>query len=234
MKRSVTKCVIFDLDNTLIDSFEVHFRSYRRILEEFGVRVRKKDFASRYGMRLREIAASMLPPEYHDKIGYVVKKKKKMFERDVKKVKLFPDTRRTLSALRKKGFRLGIASSANSRTVRKIMRMFKMNGYFDFIVGGNDVKKGKPAPDVLFEAARRYCARDMRGAREGARDMRACVSECVYIGDTPLDAQAARGARMKFIGVATGIHTRKQLAKFGDRVVKKLGDVISMLDHPTV
>ncbi|MEW6329124.1 MAG: HAD family hydrolase [Candidatus Micrarchaeota archaeon] len=230
MKKHMIKCVIFDLDNTLIDSFEVHLRSYRRILEEFGVRVRKKDFATRYGMRLREIAASMLPQKYHDKIGYVVKKKKKMFERDIKKVKLFPDTRRTLSALRKMGFKLGIASSANSRTVRKIMRLFKMNGYFDFIVGGNDVKNGKPAPDVLFEAAR-YCARDMRGAREGARGLGACVKECVYVGDTPIDADAARGARMKFIGVSTGIHTKKQLARYGDRVVRKLGDVIKLVEN---
>lgn len=194
------KCVIFDLDNTLVESFELHLRSYQRAFAEAGVVIAREDIVKRYGVRMREavrqIAAERMPGASREQIEGIIARKKKYFLDMVKDVKPYAATRRVLSELRGAGYKTALASSSPRDVIEALLEHLSLKGAFDAVIAGNEVSETKPAPQVLLRAA------EALGVAPG---------ECVYVGDTVFDAQAADAAGMPFVGVTTGVHSGTEM-----------------------
>jgi HAD superfamily hydrolase (TIGR01509 family) len=194
------KCVIFDLDNTLVESFELHLRSYQRAFAEAGVVIAREDIVKRYGVRMREavrqIAAERMPGASREQIEGIIAKKKRYFLEALSDVKPYAATRRVLSELRSAGYKTALASSSPRDVIEATLEQLSLKAAFDAVVAGNEVSETKPAPQVLLRAA------EVLGVAAG---------ECVYVGDTVFDAQAASAAGMPFVGVTTGVHSGKEM-----------------------
>ena len=113
----------------------------------------------------------------------------------------------TMEKLRQSGYKLGIVSTRYRRRMEEVLKRDRLLFFFDIIVGAEDVKQHKPDPAPLLHAA-------------GALDLD--VGECLYVGDTLIDATAAQAAAMPFVGVTTGITTRKQFENAGVKQVIRL------------
>jgi phosphoglycolate phosphatase-like HAD superfamily hydrolase len=88
--------------------------------------------------------------------------------------------------------------------LRHYLAVTGIEALVDAIACGNDIKHGKPAPDVVEVALRR-----VRAGRKFS----------VLVGDTPYDAQAALRAGIVPVGVLTGHFSARELHEAGCRAV---------------
>lgn len=111
----------------------------------------------------------------------------------------FPHTVATLRRLRENGARIAIISN---KTHHRIQEKFDLDGVpelIDLIIGSNDVEAHKPDPTGLLTALEHF-----QIAKEDA----------LYIGDSFVDAEAARNAGLDFAGVTTGTTSHETLASY--------------------
>jgi HAD superfamily hydrolase (TIGR01509 family) len=102
-----------------------------------------------------------------------------------------------LLRLKEEGRRLGIVSAKRRYTVELAFAATAIGHLFDVVVGGDEAERQKPAPDALLLALER---------------LGAAAADAAYVGDSPFDMQAARGAGLHAIGVTWGgIHARELL-----------------------
>jgi len=93
--------------------------------------------------------------------------------------KLFPGVGNTLHSLKEMGFTLGIATNGPSQTTKDLFKMLGVYGLFSVIIGSEDLVNSKPSPDLLLAACEKA---------------NIPPSNTVYIGDQPVDAEAAKAA----------------------------------------
>ncbi|HEV8533847.1 MAG TPA: HAD-IA family hydrolase [Methylomirabilota bacterium] len=102
---------------------------------------------------------------------------------------MFPQVPGTLATLRRSGIRTAIVSTKFRRRIKGILAREKLADAFELIVGGEDVAQHKPDPEGLNRA--------LAGLKVTAADS-------VYVGDHPVDAEAAQRAGVRFIAVLSG------------------------------
>ncbi|QDU25926.1 Phosphoglycolate phosphatase, chromosomal [Anatilimnocola aggregata] len=102
---------------------------------------------------------------------------------------LFPGVEKTLRGLRQSGYRLGIVSTKYRYRIQSILSHLGAHDLVDVIVGGEDVRQHKPAPEPLWRALSRW---------------QLAPDEALYCGDHPVDAQAAEAAEVPFVAVLSG------------------------------
>ena len=184
MKLKV-RAVIFDIDGTLIDSLDVIAESLVEAAKEMGYNIESKDVKKLIGIPGKELVKQLLKISNSQQIKEVLEKWEKN-QRKVyaKRVKLYPKVKETLEYLKNRGFKLAAATSLTSDKAKEILRMFSIEKYFDTCVAADDVKEGKPSPDVFLEAVRRLDVKN---------------EECIVVGDTEYDILAAKAAKMKIV-----------------------------------
>lgn len=96
-----------------------------------------------------------------------------------------------VEVLRALGRKYAVALATNrGKTVHGVLEYFELEPYFDVALGVLDVARPKPYPDLLLE-----CARQLKTE----------PCQAVYVGDQCIDADAARGAGMRFVGIGTAV-----------------------------
>ncbi len=110
---------------------------------------------------------------------------------------LYDTAPQVITALRDAGLPLGIVSTKYRYRIEAILQREALLQHFDIIVGGEDVAEHKPHPSSLQQALRHLgCA----------------PAQALYIGDHPVDAEAAERAGVPFVAVLTGTSQRHQFA----------------------
>jgi HAD superfamily hydrolase (TIGR01509 family) len=94
--------------------------------------------------------------------------------------------REWVERLHRDGWKQAIASSAPRLNVETMLHVLKFDGLIDAMVSADEVKKGKPDPDVFLAAAAAVSVPPSR---------------CVVVEDAPAGVEAGRRAGMKTIGV---------------------------------
>ena len=131
---------------------------------------------------------------------------------------LYPGVADTIRDLRDRGVRTAIVSTKFRYRIEDILKRAEVSGLVDVIVGGEDVAQHKPHPEGLLRALRLL---DVNPSRT------------VYVGDHPVDAQAAAGARIPFIGVLTGATDAEAWAAFAPpHIIAGVTELPAMLGGP--
>ena len=146
------KAILFDLDGTLADSFNAWLKVYNDSLAEFGFKtITKKQFRSHFGS----------PIEWDVKEnfrGCTVKQVEKSYNRNFFKrtslVKLFPGAKSALKELKKKKYKIGLITGSTKAITYSLIKKFDLKKYFDLVLTMDDVKRRKPAPDVVIKACK--------------------------------------------------------------------------------
>ena len=192
------KLVVFDFDGVLVDSNQAFAQAYRSAAERAGI---SGDFAyddikCHFGKPYIEVFrnSSRLPTEDGDleKLydNFVDITSSEDFTSSVKHIK---GVKRSLSNL-KKSVRLAVGSGNSRRMLNGLLSKLGLSRYFDLVVSGDDVKKGKPSPDMLLKAMKHF---------------RVKPRETVYVGDSGCDIIAAKRAGMRSVAVLTGVLRRR-------------------------
>ena len=186
------KAVIFDIDGTLINSVDLHANAWIEALKHFGHEIAFQDLRSQIGKGGDQILHGLLPPEVIEQHGEEIKDfRADLFKRSyLPQVRAFPGVRQLFEHIRAAGQRAVLASSGNADEVEQYKEIAGIADLIDSATSSDDVERSKPFPDIFRAALAK-----LQGLSS---------DEAVVIGDTPYDAEAARNANMKSIGVLSG------------------------------
>ncbi len=189
------RAVLWDLDGTLVASAEEHWVAWREVLEARGHRVTREHFDRTFGWRNDAILADWLGGVLGaEDIRDIGDRKEARYRELVAAGSLapLPGAAEWVARLAEAGWTQAIASSAPRANVEVVVEALGFGRYLDAMVGAEDVRHGKPAPDVFLEAARRVGVGADRAvvvedAAAGIQAARAAGMACIGVGNLPAD-----------------------------------------------
>jgi phosphoglycolate phosphatase len=190
------RAVLFDFDYTLADTSRGVIECVRVALEEMGLpAVSAERVRETIGMSLRETFRHV-SEEGNEKRSDEFERLflKRADEVMVDLAVMYERARESVQQLRDQ-FLLGIVSTKFRYRIQTILKREKMLSAFDVVVGGEDVIHHKPHPEALLKAV----------------DLLGCLpDEVIYVGDSTIDAEAARRASIWFVAVLSGVTRREE------------------------
>jgi HAD superfamily hydrolase (TIGR01509 family) len=163
---------VFDLDGTLVESVEAHVSAWLEALRRLGVEARYEEVRPLMGLPARVIAARLLPERAEE----LARLKNALFlEKYLVLVRPYQDAE-VLSRLPRP---IAVVTSSSGYIARRVLEATGLAQYVDFVVGGDEVPRGKPAPDPLYLVAKRFSVE---------------VKDMVVVGDSDYDMEMAENA----------------------------------------
>ena len=149
--------IIFDCDGVLVDSEPISMRADVVLLQRYGIEISEAEAHSRFVgttfqamLDMMTVEHGVVFPEGLDEVKN--RMVEEMYRRELKIVDGVVDV---LNALNAKGLTFSIASNSPRDRVKLAVDLTGIAGYFDAITTYQDVKHGKPAPDIFLKAAER-------------------------------------------------------------------------------
>lgn len=183
------RAVLWDLDGTLVDSEDLHWRSWRETMADEGIAITHDQFLSSFGQRNDSIIPLWLGAKATaERIQKIEVAKETKFRRLVcdEGIPPLPGVLTWLHRFNQSGWLQAIASSAPRANVEAILEAMGAAEDFQAIVSAEDVHRGKPDPEVFLLAATRLGVRPDR---------------CIVVEDAAAGLEGARRAGMRSIGV---------------------------------
>jgi len=185
----VVRAVLWDMDGTLVDSEDLHRRAWRDTMADEGISIPHDQFLSSFGQRNDSIIPLWLgagaAPERVQKIERAKEDRFRRIVRDAGVLPL-PGAVAWVKCLSESGWLQAVASSAPRANVDAVRGEMGIASDFQAIVSAEDVRQGKPDPEVFLLAASRLGTPPNR---------------CVVVEDAAAGLEGARRAGMFRIGV---------------------------------
>ena len=191
------KGVVFDLDGTLIRS-SVDFKAMKRrmieILARYGVprELLSTDKTTVENLRRAERIWDEMGVDQEVRSKALREVEEVMNEAELEAlptVEAIEGVREALEKLRGKGLKLAVLTRGHQTYAVEALRRTGLLELIDVILTRDTVRKPKPNPEALLEAAER---------------LGLGVDEIIFVGDHPIDSACAEGASVRFIAVLTG------------------------------
>lgn len=216
-----TVSFLFDLDGTLVDSVYQHVAAWQQALHAADIELSVWRIHRRIGMS-GGLFADVLRREIDREITPALLEKLRVdhaaaYISMMKWVRPLPGAIRLLEHLRRVGIPFAIATSGRMTTARYNLEALGLDAGTTAIVTRDDVRRGKPDPDLFIAAAER---------------LGADVESSVIVGDSIWDMLAARRARGLGVGLLSGGYGQDELERSGAiRVYDDPADLLRHLDE---
>lgn len=182
------RAVIFDLDGVLADSEPWWNEIDAKMLAEHGVTYRGEHHRDVLGVSYplaikfykKAFGLSAPPEQLMRRRGEIAA------EFFAKQIGLFPHAKEVLEELRSVPVRLAVATSSVSASARPFLDRHHLTNFFDVIVTGDQVREGKPAPDIYLRAA---------------ADLGVEPNECLVVEDSLSGIAAGKSAHMRVAAI---------------------------------
>ena len=214
------KAILFDLDGIVIDSEPIAYGILQEMVGKYGYNISLTDYATKY--LGKSVATGMVTmantfnlPTTPDELfkEYLEKEQEKL----EKGIPLKSGAKEILTYLKSNGYKTIVASSSTRERAEKILRDNDVLKYFDDLIFGYEVPKGKPNPDIFIKACEKL------GVKE---------NEAIVIEDSEAGIDAAFSANIPVICIPDMKLPGKKHLKKATLVLNSLFDVIDYLEHP--
>ncbi len=204
-KEKKYQYILWDLDGTIINSFEGVSKCVLYALEHLGIFLDEGQLKHFIGPPLRDSFPRIagVPEEQVEEAVALYRERYNPI--GVFECAIYPDVKETLQALQKAGYYQALASSKPEDRCRDILQKFQLLDYFDEVVGASMDGRIDTKIQVLQEAFRRMQQTNPSFQKETV----------VLIGDTKYDADGAAEAAIDCIGVSYGFGTKTELFDHG-------------------
>lgn len=187
---SRVKGVIFDMDGVLIDAKEWHYEAMNQALSLFGSTITRAEHEGEFdGLPTRDklnrlTERSGLPPALHSFINEM----KQRYTMNLIHQNCIPVDQHqyALSQLKQAGYRLAVASNSVRGSIECMLSRANLLPYLEFTLSNEDVKSGKPDPEIYLLAQHRLGLKP---------------HECVIVEDNPHGIAAARASGANVLAV---------------------------------
>lgn len=183
--------MIFDIDGTIVDNMHLHAEAFGVFADRHGLpALTREDRARLDGRRNSEIFPILFKREVGRDEWQAYEREKEGLYRELSKGRLLPmkGLHALLDRLVKERIPMALATSAPQPNVAHTLAELGLAEAFSIIVRGDEVARGKPAPDVFIEAARR---------------LGVDAADCLVFEDAPMGIEAAHAAGMRVVALTT-------------------------------
>ena len=190
------RCILFDLDGTLLDSYEPITESLNAARAAFGLgEFSREEVVRMVGHGLEQLMAQALG---EPNVAEGVRIFRERYEVvSLPKSRLLPGVEPTVRELSRRGYLMAVVTNKPAVFSRRILQHLNVSDLFPFVYGP-DLAPAKPSPEMIFR-----CLQDL------ACDRR----ETILVGDMLVDQETARNAGIAFFAVPTGSESRENLLK---------------------
>lgn len=181
------KAIITDFDGTLVDTFEANLRAYQVAFNSVGIQLTHERYRECFGFRFDRLMAAM--GIFDDSVAAKI--------RDVKKDAypkyfdfLIPNRPliELIDSFHKMGGKTAIASTARRENLMNAVNHLGIKDSFDLIYAAQDVKQGKPSPEIYLNAM---------------SELKVKPEEALIFEDSPVGFEAAKASGAKYIPVTS-------------------------------
>jgi HAD superfamily hydrolase (TIGR01509 family) len=185
------RCIILDVDGTLVDSNDAHAQAWIEAFREHGVAVEYRDVRRCIGMGGDKLMPAVSGLDEASPEGQAIgSRRAKIFkEHFLPSLQPFPGVRDLLARLKNDGFGLVVASSAKQDELGPLLQIALVNDLVEHATSSDDADESKPDPDIV-EAA--------------LNTVQCCREHATMLGDTPYDVEAAGRAGVRTVCVRSG------------------------------
>lgn len=202
---------IFDWDGVMIDSSKHHELSWIALSQETGRPLPDGFFKKSFGMKNTKIIPEILnwvkdPLE----VKSLSDRKEELYREIIRErgISALPGSVEWVQTLHRHQIPCVVGSSTDRQNIELCLQLLGLKNCFTEIVSAEDVKQGKPHPDVFLKAAQK---------------INLLPSECIVFEDAHVGIEAARKAKIKVIALTT-THPRSSLSD-ADHILSHLGEM---------
>jgi len=209
--------VIFDLDGVLADSEPWWNQIDAQLLAEHGINYRGEYHRNVLGVSYR-LAVDFYKNAFHIPVSVEELMRRRgeiAIDFFANRVGLFPSAKTTLEQLRKMSLQLGVATSSVSASARPFLERTGIRSFFEVILTGDEVQRGKPDPDIYLEIAKR---------------LGMPAETCLVIEDAFAGVAAAKAAKMRVAAIPdTRFVDPREYEKEADYVMGSLLEIPALI-----
>lgn len=211
------RAVIFDMDGLMIDSERVTYECFRKYYKSINRDMTEEFYKTLLGQTV-EVCRGKVLKKYGNDFPYEdsVKQSHKMLaERFLAEgVPVKKGLIELLEFLKKNNYKTIVATSSERRRVDKILDMAGITQYFDDSICGDEVKNGKPNPEVFLKACEKLSVR---------------ADEALVLEDSEAGIQAAFSGGIKVICVPDMKYPEEKYKKMTTSICDDLSDVMTYI-----
>ena len=180
MKKLTAQAILFDMDGVLVDSIDAWWKSFNHALTNYDKKTvtRQFFFENLWGHDLFDNLKTM---KLSEEVGFYCNK---IYSEHIDEIRIYDETVPTLEKL--SNFPKCIITNTPKNSALAVVEKFNLSTYFDFVLTTDDVKHGKPFPDIILKACEKINLNPI---------------DVIVIGDTQSDIKAAHAAGSKVIGM---------------------------------
>lgn len=183
------KVIIFDMDGVLIDSEPAYLEMNKKLFKDLGIDLAKTDYHQFVGMSSKKMWTDIRDKfSLSNEVEELIEMERKSMYEILSSVSIsspMDGIIDLINILKNKNFILSVASSSARENIKLVLNKLNLTQYFEYVISGEDVNKGKPEPDIFLKVATKF---------------NVPTSKCIVIEDSNNGVAAAKKAGMKCIG----------------------------------
>ena len=196
--------ILWDCDGTIMDTERLYAYAWQTHLKQFGLSIPEDEIKQFVGVDDR-IVHSFYSDQVDlenfdqtmDKLGFII-------ENSLDERIIFQDAKQLLYQLSHLEFKQACASASPYNLLSKKLQKFKVDSYFDFIIGGDQVNRNKPYPDIYNKAIEKLG-----------------TSYNLIIEDSPTGILSGKASGSYVLAIDRGMFSKEQLSE-ADQIVEML------------
>ena len=181
-----TRGIVFDFDGTLVDSYPLIEAAFAHVMRTHRLDPQARElFRRSRGLPLPEQMKLIAPDAWQDLVDTY-----RSVDATLGHAQVFRGIPSLVRKLHRAGAPMGVVSCKRRALVEAELEAAGLRGFFDVVIGYEDVTPPKPAPDPLIAAIARLNLKKLN---------------TIYVGDSMVDLQTGRAARVKTVLAAWGL-----------------------------
>lgn len=181
--------IIFDMDGLMIDSEPIQSKAYEQILKEYDKTpiLNNEGIVHKVGIKEKDNWKLLCEKyELSEPIDILMQKRSKSYLNLLSDIKPMNGLMDLLNLLKLHQFKMALASSSVMEHITIVLSTLNIKDFFDAIVSGQDVERGKPYPDINLKAAQM---------------IQTNPENCLVLEDAQSGVEAAKNGNMKVIAI---------------------------------
>ena len=181
------KAVICDFDGTLADTFAANYHAYQKAFDEQGLTLTEEAYRAAFGLRYDDFMRRMdiQDPQIAQSIR---ERKKELYPQYFRFLRPNKQLLDFVHSMHNSGVKTAIASTARKENLQNVVAYLGIEKDFDMIQSGNDVRHGKPDPEIYVRVM---------------EALQVSPEETLIFEDTEIGLQAAQASGAECIQVTS-------------------------------